>query len=62
MPDLKLMGTFRSLVESVVVQSRKAWDEYEISIRRYLGSLMGAEVSALVMVAREGLEPPTPGL
>jgi hypothetical protein len=28
----------------------------------YLASLMGAEVSALSMVAGEGLEPPTPGL
>jgi site-specific DNA recombinase len=61
-PDLELIGTFRSLVESVTVQPRKAGEEYTVSIRGYLASLMGAEVSALVMVAREGLEPPTPGL
>jgi site-specific DNA recombinase len=62
LPDLDLMGTFRSLVERVIVQPRKAGGEYEVSIRGYLASLMGADLSALVMVAREGLEPPTPGL
>jgi site-specific DNA recombinase len=62
LPDLELMGSFRSLVESVIVQPRKAGEEYEVSIRGYLASLMGAEVSALPMVAGEGLEPPTPGL
>jgi site-specific DNA recombinase len=61
LPDLDLIGTFRTLVESVVVSPRKAGEEYEISIQGYLASLMGTE-SALVMVAREGLEPPTPGL
>ena len=62
LPDLKLIGAFRSLVESVIVKPRKAAEEHEVSIRGYLASLMGAEVSAVLMVAREGLEPPTPGL
>ena len=62
LPDLELMGTFRSLVERVVVAPRKAGTEYEVGVRGYLASLMGAEMSALVVVAREGLEPPTPGL
>jgi site-specific DNA recombinase len=62
LPDLELMGTFRSLVESVVVRPRKAGEQYEVSIRGYLASVMGVEVSALSMVAGEGLEPPTPGL
>jgi hypothetical protein len=34
-----------------------AEEEYEVSTRDHLASLMGAEVSALVMVAREGIEP-----
>ena len=62
LPDLELVSTFRSLVESVVVRPRKAGEQYEVNIRGYLASLMGTEVSALVMVAGEGLEPPTPGL
>ena len=62
LPDLELVGTFRSLVESVIVRPRKAGEEYEVSIRGYLASPMGAGMSASVMVAREGLEPPTPGL
>jgi site-specific DNA recombinase len=62
LPDLELVGTFRSLVESVVVRPRKAGEQYEVDIRGYLASLMGADMSALSMVAGEGLEPPTPGL
>jgi site-specific DNA recombinase len=53
LPDLELTGTFRSLVESVIVKPRKAGQEHEVSIRGYLASLMGAEVSAVLMVARE---------
>jgi site-specific DNA recombinase len=62
LPDLEIAGTFRSLVESVIVQPRKAGNEYVVNIRGYLASLMGVEPSALLMVAGEGLEPPTPGL
>ncbi len=62
LPDLEIAGTFRSLVESVVVQPRRAGEEYVVNIRGYLASLMGVERSALLMVAGEGLEPPAPGL
>jgi site-specific DNA recombinase len=62
MPDLDLIGTFRSLVERVVVHPRKPGEEYKVSIRGYLASLMGVEMSAVPLVAGEGLEPPTPGL
>lgn len=59
LPDLELIGTFRSLVESLIVSPRKAGEEYEVSFRGYLASLMGAEMSALSMVAgdRYGLKP-----
>jgi site-specific DNA recombinase len=59
LPDPELVGTFRSLVESVVVRPRKAGEQHEVSIRGYLASLMGAEVSALLMVAgaRSGINP-----
>jgi hypothetical protein len=51
LPDLEIAGTFRSLVESVVVEPRKAGEEYVVNIRGYLASLMGVEPSALLMVA-----------
>jgi site-specific DNA recombinase len=60
-PDLEIISTFRTLVESVVVQPRKAGEEYVVHIRGYLASLMGIEPSALAMVAGEGLEPPAQG-
>jgi site-specific DNA recombinase len=53
LPDLEIAGTFRSLVESVVVQARKAGEEYVVNIPGYLASLMGIEPSALMMVAGE---------
>jgi site-specific DNA recombinase len=58
-PDFALVGSFRSLVEAVIVQPRKAGEEYEVRIRGHLAALMGAEVSALQMVAGARLEPPT---
>ena len=51
-PDLTLIGGFRSLVEAVIVQPREAGQEYEVRIRGHLAALMGAEVSAVVVVAR----------
>ena len=65
-PDLALIETFRSLVEAVIVEPRKAAKpgaEYEVRIRGHLAALMGVgNVSAIPLVAGEGLEPPTPGL
>ncbi len=61
-PELALIGSFRSLVEAVIVRPRKAGEEYEVRIRGHLAALMGLEVSALPMVAGERLEPPMPFL
>ena len=57
-PDLALVGGFRSLVEAVIVQPRQAGEECEVQIRGHLAALMGAEVSALQVVA--GAFPPPP--
>ncbi len=51
LPDLEIAGTFRSIVESVVVQPRKVGEEYVVNIRGYLANLMGVEPSALLLVA-----------
>jgi site-specific DNA recombinase len=40
-PDLALFGSFQSLVEGVIVQPRKAGQEYEVRIRGHLAALMG---------------------
>jgi site-specific DNA recombinase len=63
-PDLALIGSFRSLVEAVIVQPRQAGQEYEVRIRGHLAALMGLEVSALQMVAGERyrLSPHQPNL
>jgi len=53
MPDLDLIGTFRSLVERVVVHPRKPGEEYKVSNWGYLANLMGAEMSAVPLVAGE---------
>jgi hypothetical protein len=50
-PDLALIESFRALVEGVIVQPRKAGDEYEVRIRGHLAALMGLEVSSVQMVA-----------
>lgn len=60
--DLDVVSTFRALVQSVVVRPRTAGEQYTVNITGYLASLMGLNPSALMVVAREGLEPPTPGL
>ncbi len=52
-PDLALVGSFRSLAEAVIVEPRKAGEEYEVRIRGHLAAPMGAEVSALQVVAGE---------
>lgn len=62
LPDINVTGTFHELVECVVVSPRKAGEEYEVKIRGYLSGLLGAYMSAIPVVAGEGLEPPTPGL
>jgi hypothetical protein len=41
LPDLELVGTFRSLVESVVVRPRKAGEQYEVNIRGISGQSYG---------------------
>ena len=51
LPDENLVGTFRSLVERVVVHPRNQGEEYSVSIRGYLASLMGVEMSAVPLVA-----------
>ncbi|MBA4774328.1 MAG: recombinase family protein [Rhizobiales bacterium] len=61
-PDADAVLTFRELVASVIIDPRKPGEDYVVEIRGYLSSLMQPELSAVVVVAGEGLEPPTRGL
>jgi site-specific DNA recombinase len=58
--DAGLVAPFRALVERVVVKPRKSGEPHEVEIIGYLAALTG--LSAMAMVAEEGLEPPTRGL
>jgi hypothetical protein len=51
--NLSLVGIFRSWVEAVIIEPRQAGAEYTVQIRGRLAALMGAEVSAIEMVARD---------
>ncbi|MGN6307349.1 MAG: recombinase family protein [Mesorhizobium sp.] len=61
-PDADIVGPFRELVATVVVSPRERGGPYEIQIKGYLSTLLGADLSAMAMVAEEGFEPPTQGL
>lgn len=61
-PDVELIGSFRELVAEVIVMPRHKGEEYTVQIKGYLSSLLGADLSAVTMVAKEGFEPPTQGL
>ncbi|WP_183395193.1 recombinase family protein [Hansschlegelia beijingensis] len=61
-PVAPLSATFRELVAGVIVKPRAAREEYAVEIEGKLSGLLGTDVSALELVAEEGLEPPTRGL
>ncbi|PZM07670.1 recombinase family protein [Rhizobium tubonense] len=61
-PSLELAMAFRRVIASVVVAPRLAGEGYKIEINGFLASLVSPELSAVLMVAGEGLEPPTRGL
>lgn len=59
-PSPEEASAFRTFVDSVIVMPRKAGDPYEVRPMGHLAALMG--LSAELVVAGEGLEPPTRGL
>ncbi|WP_276120984.1 recombinase family protein [Pararhizobium qamdonense] len=61
-PSLELAQEFRRVVAAIVVAPRRPGEDYRIEIKGYLTSLVSEEMSAVLMVAGEGLEPPTRGL
>ena len=61
-PDVETIGSFRELVAEVILMPRQKGEEYTIQIKGYLSSLLGADLSAVAMVAKEEFEPPTQGV
>ncbi len=61
-PDPDMVAAFRNVVASVIVDPRAPGEDYRIEIKGYLASLIKPEMSSEVLVAGEGLEPPTRGL
>ena len=61
-PDDDVSASFRELVAAVVVAPRSKGEQYTVQIQGFLSSLLPEGVSAIKMVAEEGVEPPTPGL
>ncbi|PWE57587.1 recombinase family protein [Metarhizobium album] len=59
---IDLMKHFRQVIAAVIVQPRRPGEEYQIEIKGYLSSLISPDLSAVIVVAGEGLEPPTRGL
>ncbi|MFC3692669.1 recombinase family protein [Chenggangzhangella methanolivorans] len=60
--DPALTRSFRDLVAGVIVLPRERRGEYAVKIEGKLSGLVGPDLSAIPLVAEEGLEPPTRGL
>lgn len=61
-PDIDSVLTFRELIESVIVDPRNPGDDYVLEIKGFLSGFTQPELSVGLLVAGEGLEPPTRGL
>ncbi|MGO7157141.1 recombinase family protein [Rhizobium leguminosarum] len=61
-PSAEMARAFREVVSSVIVYPRAAGEAYRYEIKGWLSSIAGPELSAVLMVAEEGFEPPTQGL
>ena len=67
--EAPLVADFRAFVHSVTIYPKGPREGFEIEVKGKLAALLGADVfpdarynSGSLMVAGEGLEPPTPGL
>ncbi len=61
-PDADSMLIFRQMIASVIIEPRKPGEDYVIEIKGFLSGLIEPDLSAVPVVAGEGLEPPTRGL
>ena len=61
-PSPEMAVRFREVVSSIIVHPRKPGEDYRYEINGWLSAVAGPELSAVLMVAEEGFEPPTQGL
>lgn len=61
-PSVEIARVFRKIVSSVIVYPRAPGEAYSYEIKGWLSGIAGKELSAVLMVAEEGFEPPTQGL
>lgn len=61
-PSIEFGMAFREVVSSVIVHPREPGHEYRYEIKGWLSAIAGEELSAVLVVAEEGFEPPTQGL
>lgn len=61
-PTPEMAKAFREVISGVVVYPRAPGETYEYEIKGLLSGIAGPELSAVVVVAEEGFEPPTQGL
>ena len=61
-PVIELAKAFREVVSAVIVHPRQPGEKYQYEIKGWLSAIIGEELSAVLMVAEEGFEPPTQGL
>ena len=60
--DADYMLISRQMIASVIIEPRKPGEDYVIEIKGFLSGLIEPDLSAVPVVAGEGLEPPTRGL
>ncbi|WP_405049234.1 zinc ribbon domain-containing protein [Rhizobium sp. NZLR1] len=61
-PTVEMAKAFREVVSGVIVYPRAPGDPYQYEIKGWLSGIAGPDLSAVVVVAEEGFEPPTQGL
>ncbi|NEH87742.1 recombinase family protein [Rhizobium leguminosarum] len=61
-PTLAMATAFREVVSGVIVHPRIPGEPYSYEIKGLLAGIAGPELSAVLLVAEEGFEPPTQGL
>lgn len=61
-PTVEMARSFREVISGIIVSKRKPGEAYQYEIKGWLEGIAGPDLSAVLLVAEEGFEPPTQGL